>query len=101
MARRPPVTDVVELAAQLRPSTWGGFRGVEQLVGREELLKEEWGPADAKETHYLRIYQAQLRRKLEDDPVAPEAPADQRPAWAIAGSSDPGGAQRRPACESR
>ena len=52
MSRRSPLypsegdTDVVELAAQLRPSTWGGFRGVEQLVGREELLKEEWGPAD-------------------------------------------------------
>ena len=27
--------------------------------------------ADAKEIHYLRIYLAQLRRKLEDDPSRP------------------------------
>jgi DNA-binding response OmpR family regulator len=30
-----------------------------------------WGPAYAKETHYLRVYLAQLRRKLEDDPSHP------------------------------
>jgi two-component system KDP operon response regulator KdpE len=42
-----------------------------KLVGREELLKEVWGPAYAKETHYLRVYLAQLRRKLEDDPSHP------------------------------
>ena len=43
-----------------------------KLVGREELLKEVWGPAYAKETHYLRVYLAQLRRKLEDDPSHPK-----------------------------
>ncbi|GAB3240055.1 response regulator [Mycolicibacterium hippocampi] len=42
-----------------------------KLVGREELLKEVWGPAYAKETHYLRVYLAQLRRKLEADPSHP------------------------------
>jgi DNA-binding response OmpR family regulator len=42
-----------------------------KLVGREELLKEVWGPAHAKETRYLRVYLAQLRRKLEDDPSHP------------------------------
>src|ERR1043165_2913281 len=42
-----------------------------KLVGREELLREVWGPAYAKETHYLRVYLAQLRRKLEDDPSPP------------------------------
>ena len=41
-------------------------------MGREELLKEEWGPADAKEIHYLRIYLAQLHCKLEDDPSRPQ-----------------------------
>lgn len=46
-------------------------RVADQLVGREELLKEVWGPAYAKETHYLRVYLAQLRRKLEDDPSHP------------------------------
>lgn len=38
-----------------------------KLVGREELLNEVWGTAYAKETHYLRVYLAELRRKLEDD----------------------------------
>lgn len=42
-----------------------------KLVGREELLKEVWGPTYAKETHYLRVYLAQLRRKLEEDPLHP------------------------------
>ncbi|CMS85834.1 transcriptional regulator [Mycobacterium tuberculosis] len=31
-----------------------------------------WGPAYATETHYLRVYLAQLRRKLEDDPSHPK-----------------------------
>jgi DNA-binding response OmpR family regulator len=35
------------------------------------LLKEVWGPSYAKETHYLRVYLAQLRRKLEVDPSHP------------------------------
>ena len=30
-----------------------------------------WGPAYAKETHYLRVYMGQLRRKLEPDPARP------------------------------
>jgi len=30
-----------------------------------------WGPTYAKENHYLRVYLAQLRRKLEDDPSHP------------------------------
>ncbi len=42
-----------------------------KLVSREELLAEVWGPAHTKETHYLRLYFAQLRRKLEDDPSHP------------------------------
>lgn len=35
------------------------------------LLKEVWGPGDAHETHYLRVFVAGLRRKLEDDPARP------------------------------
>ena len=42
-----------------------------KLVGREELLNEVWGPAYANQTHYLRVYLAQLRRKLEDHPSRP------------------------------
>jgi two-component system KDP operon response regulator KdpE len=61
---------------QLTPTEWGMLevlaRNRGKLVGREELLKEVWGPAYATETHYLRVYLAQLRRKLEDDPSRPK-----------------------------
>ena len=38
---------------------------------REQILREVWGPAYVGENHYLRVYAAQLRRKLEDDPARP------------------------------
>ena len=60
----------------LTPTEWGMLemlvRNRGKLVGREELLTEVWGPAYATETHYLRVYLAQLRRKLEDDPSHPK-----------------------------
>jgi two-component system KDP operon response regulator KdpE len=63
------------LDVHLTPTEWGILemlvRNRGKLVGREELLKEVWGPAYAKEGHYLRVYLAQLRRKLEDDPSHP------------------------------
>lgn len=42
-----------------------------RLVSQSQLLKEVWGPGFEKETHYLRVYMAQLRRKLEPDPAHP------------------------------
>ncbi|MEU8900869.1 response regulator [Nocardia sp. NPDC048505] len=60
----------------LTPTEWGMLemlvRNKGKLVGRRELLREVWGPAYATETHYLRVYLAQLRRKLEDDPARPK-----------------------------
>ena len=35
------------------------------------LLREVWGPQNSQETHYLRVFVASLRRKLEDDPAQP------------------------------
>jgi two-component system KDP operon response regulator KdpE len=35
------------------------------------LLREVWGPGYAGQHHYLRVYMAQLRRKLEADPAQP------------------------------
>jgi two-component system KDP operon response regulator KdpE len=35
------------------------------------LLREVWGPECAQEFHYLRVFVASLRRKLEDDPARP------------------------------
>jgi two-component system KDP operon response regulator KdpE len=40
-------------------------------VGQRQLLQSVWGPAYERETHYLRVYMAQLRRKLEPDAAHP------------------------------
>ena len=42
-----------------------------KLVGGRQLLQEVWGPSYETETNYLRVYVAQLRRKLERDPARP------------------------------
>lgn len=42
-----------------------------QVVTHRELLKAGWGQAKADQQHYLRIYMAGLRRKLEQDPTRP------------------------------
>jgi two-component system KDP operon response regulator KdpE len=42
-----------------------------KVLTHRHLLKEVWGPSHVDDSHYLRIYMAQLRRKLEDDPTQP------------------------------
>jgi two-component system, OmpR family, KDP operon response regulator KdpE len=42
-----------------------------RIVTHQHLLREVWGPAYEKETHYLRIYIGHLRQKLGDDPADP------------------------------
>ncbi|GAA5057525.1 response regulator [Nocardia callitridis] len=60
----------------LTPTEWGVLetlvRHRGKLVSRAELLREVWGPSYETESHYLRVYLAQLRRKLENDPARPE-----------------------------
>jgi two-component system KDP operon response regulator KdpE len=60
---------------RLTPTEWGFIevltRHLGRLVTREQLLREVWGPGYESEGHYLRVYAAQLRRKLEADPAAP------------------------------
>ena len=60
---------------RLTPTEWAFLellaRNVGRLVGRDQILQEVWGPAYEREYHYLRVYAAQLRRKLEDDPAHP------------------------------
>jgi two-component system KDP operon response regulator KdpE len=43
-----------------------------KVLTHRQILKEVWGPTHAGETHYLRVYMAQLRRKIEADPARPE-----------------------------
>jgi two-component system KDP operon response regulator KdpE len=42
-----------------------------KLVTHRQLLQDVWGTAYTTETNYLRVYVAQLRRKLEPDPTRP------------------------------
>ena len=42
-----------------------------RLISQRQLLQEVWGPGYATQTHYLRVYLAQLRRKLEPEPGRP------------------------------
>lgn len=60
---------------RLSPTEWAlievlvRHRG--RLVSRQQLLHEVWGPGYTNESAYLRVYAAQLRRKLEVDPAHP------------------------------
>ena len=42
-----------------------------KVLTHSHLLKQVWGPASAQQSHYLRVYMAQLRQKLEEDPARP------------------------------
>lgn len=42
-----------------------------RVLTHRQLLREVWGPQYETETHYLRVYIAQLRSKLEADPARP------------------------------
>ena len=42
-----------------------------KLVSQRQLLQEVWGPQYEDETNYLRVYMAQIRRKLEPEPARP------------------------------
>jgi two-component system, OmpR family, KDP operon response regulator KdpE len=60
---------------RLTPTEWQLLevlaRNPERLVTQRQLLQEVWGPGYQNEAHYLRVYMASLRRKLEPDPSAP------------------------------
>ena len=42
-----------------------------RVLTHGQILREVWGPGHTDATHYLRVYMAQLRRKLEADPACP------------------------------
>jgi two-component system, OmpR family, KDP operon response regulator KdpE len=47
-------------------------RNAGKVVTHRQILKEVWGPNYAEQTHYLRVYMAHLREKIEADPSRPE-----------------------------
>ncbi|MEU3983077.1 response regulator [Streptomyces sp. NPDC026672] len=61
---------------RLTPTEWHLLevlvRNTGRLVSQKQLLQEVWGPSYGTETNYLRVYMAQLRRKLESNPSHPK-----------------------------
>jgi two-component system KDP operon response regulator KdpE len=47
------------------------IRHAGKILTHQHLLKEVWGPNQTEQAQYLRVYVAQLRRKLEADPARP------------------------------
>jgi two-component system KDP operon response regulator KdpE len=60
---------------RLTPTEWQLLeilvRNHGRLVTQRQLLQEVWGPSYGSESNYLRVYLAQLRRKLEPEPSRP------------------------------
>jgi len=60
---------------RLTPTEWQLLevlvRASGRLVTQRQLLQEVWGPRYESESNYLRVYIAQLRRKLEPEPSRP------------------------------
>ena len=60
---------------RLTPTEWHLLevltRNAGRLISQKQLLQDVWGPGYGTETNYLRVYMAQLRRKLEADPTRP------------------------------
>ncbi len=78
LAAKRVVRDPADGAAadiRLTPTEWHLLevllRHPGKLLGQQYLLKEVWGPGYADATGNLRLYMAQLRRKLEPDPARP------------------------------
>ncbi|GAA4513042.1 MULTISPECIES: response regulator [Nonomuraea] len=69
------VRKTVSGGLRLTPTEWHILeillRNPGKLIPQRYLLAEVWGSTYVKETHYLRQYMAQLRKKLERDPAHP------------------------------
>jgi two-component system KDP operon response regulator KdpE len=42
-----------------------------KVLTHRQLLREVWGPNHVEDAHYLRVFMASLRRKVERDPAQP------------------------------
>lgn len=61
---------------KLTPTEYALLRLMIQHAGKvlthQQILREVWGREFINETHYLRVYFAQLRQKIEENPALPE-----------------------------
>ena len=42
------------------------------VLTHRQLLKNVWGPGHVEDSHYVRVYMGNLRKKIEDDPARPK-----------------------------
>jgi two-component system KDP operon response regulator KdpE len=72
---RKTITGPGDSPIHLSPTEWAILeillRNPGKLISQRQLLTDVWGPGHTGNTHYLRVYLAGLRRKLEDDPSRP------------------------------
>jgi two-component system KDP operon response regulator KdpE len=47
-------------------------RNTGKVVTHKQILREIWGPSNDENTHYIKIYMRQLRKKIEPDPESPK-----------------------------
>jgi two-component system, OmpR family, KDP operon response regulator KdpE len=48
------------------------LHNVDRVLTHRQILKEVWGPPYLGQTHYVRVYMAELRKKIEADPARPK-----------------------------
>jgi two-component system, OmpR family, KDP operon response regulator KdpE len=48
------------------------IRNAGRVITYRQILREVWGPSHSEDNHYVRIYMAQLRHKIEKDPAQPQ-----------------------------
>jgi two-component system KDP operon response regulator KdpE len=75
LAAKRVTRTIDNVEVRLTPTEWQLLellaRNRGRLITGQQLLRDVWGPAYKTETHYLRVYIAQLRRKLEPNPAQP------------------------------
>ena len=73
--RRKEVVDPSGELVHLTPTEWSLLeclaRHPGEVIDGAQLLRDVWGPMYGTETNYLRVYMAQLRKKLEPNPSSP------------------------------
>jgi two-component system, OmpR family, KDP operon response regulator KdpE len=74
LARR--LVTVNQEPVKLTPTEYALLRLLVQHAGKvlthHQILRSVWGPECIQETHYLRVYFAQLRQKIEEDATLPQ-----------------------------
>lgn len=73
LARREATIDGNEV--KLTPLEWKLLefmaRNADKVLTHRQILREIWGPGYENRPHYVRVYMAELRKKLEPEPARP------------------------------